>query len=133
MNHGRRSYALLLLAVACGIAKAQDPQRGLRNYQDILAGRKKLEQLTAQERDEVFQIHARVKAAQSRSGKSPSCQDAMARVESIADELADKSKRLRNCAESKNFSDDCSSEFRRVRSAQGDYESAVSTYKSECE
>jgi hypothetical protein len=39
---------------------AQDLQRGLRNYQEVMAGRKKLEQLSAQERQEVMIILRRI-------------------------------------------------------------------------
>ena len=122
---------LLLFAVAPQ-ATAQDLQRGLRNYQEIMAGRKKLDQLSPQEQQEVLIIFRRVRAAQNRSGKSSACRDAQERAESAASELADRARKLRNCAEAQDYSEDCSSEFRRVRSAHSDYESAVSSIQSEC-
>ena len=117
---------LLLVAVAQQ-ATAQDLQRGLRNYQEIMAGRKKLDQLSPQEQQEVLIIFRRVRAAQNRAGRSSACRDAQERAESAASELADRARKLRNCAEAQDYSDDCSSEFRRVRSAHSDYESAVSS------
>ena len=115
------------------LARGQDLQRGLRNYQDVVAGRKKLDQLSPQEQQEVLIVFRRVRAAHNRGNKSAACRDAADRAESAASELADRARRLRSCAESQDFTDDCDTEFRRVRSAHSDYESAVSSYKSECD
>jgi hypothetical protein len=122
---------ILLLTVMVR-SVAQDLQRGLRNYQEIMAGRKKLDQLSPLEQQEVLIVFRRVKAAQNRTGKSSACRDAQERAESAASELADRAKRLRNCAESQDYNDDCSSEFRRAKSAHSDYEDAVSSVQSEC-
>jgi hypothetical protein len=113
-------------------ANAQDWQRAFRNYQEVIEGKKKLEQLSPQERQEVFNVHRRVQAAQADSGASSDCRDAKSRAESAASELATYARRLRNCAEAQDYSNDCSSEFRRTRSAHGDYESAVSSVNSYC-
>jgi hypothetical protein len=128
-------HRLLLPLLLLGTTKhahAQDLQRGLRNYQEVIAGKKKLDQLTLQEQQEVMIIFRRVRAAQSKTGKSSSCRDAQERAESAASDLADRARKLRNCAESQDYTEDCSSEFRRVKSAHGDYESAVSSVQSEC-
>lgn len=128
---------LVVAAVVAGLilppsALAQDIQRGYRNYREVLRGTKKLEQLTPQERSEVLLVHRRIKA--NREGDSSSeCREARERARSAAQELADYSRRLRNCAEGEDFSDDCSMEFRRVRSAHSDYESATSDVSSHCE
>ena len=61
------------------------------------------------------------------------CEDARSNAESAASDLASYSRRLQRCADNGDFSDDCSSEFRRVRSAHGDYESAVSEVSSYCD
>jgi hypothetical protein len=113
-------------------ANAQDWQRAFRNYQEVIEGKKKLEQLTPQERQEVFNVHRRIQAAQADSGASSDCRDAKSRAQSAASELASYARRLRNCAEAQDYSDDCSSEFRRTRSAHGDYEDAVSSVNSYC-
>lgn len=110
---------------------AQDLQRGSKNYQDLINGRKKLEQLSPQEQQEVFIVHRRIQA-KSNSDKSPECRDAVSRVESAASELANYARRLRSCAEAQDYSDDCSTEFRRTRNAHSDYESAVSSFGSYC-
>ena len=128
---------LLTILLLVGIssweqASAQDWQRAFRNYQDIIEGKKKLEQLSPQERQEVFNVHRRIQAAEANSGASPDCRDARNRAESAASDLADYARRLRSCAEAQNYSDDCSSEFRRTRNAHSDYESAVSSVNSYC-
>jgi hypothetical protein len=60
----RHLFATLLVALATMLmhvqVSAQDLQRGLRNYQEVMAGRKKLEQLSAQERQEVMIILRRI-------------------------------------------------------------------------
>ncbi len=131
--HSRARLLLpFLLLIRAFPVTAQDLQRGLRNYQEIMAGRKKLDQLTPQEQQEVLIIFRRVKAAQDKTGKSSACREAQERAESAASELADRARKLRNCAESQDYSEDCSSEFRRTRNAHSDYESAISSVRSEC-
>ena len=132
MQNRHRLLLPLLPLVLTFKATAQDMQRGLRNYQEVMAGRKKLDQLSAQEQQEVLIVFRRVKGTQNKTGKSSQCRDAQERAESAASELADRAKRLRSCAESQDYSEDCSSEFRRVRGAHSDYESAVSSVGSEC-
>jgi hypothetical protein len=120
------------LSFASSLSFAQDLKRGLRNYQAILKGSKTLKDLTNQERQEVYIIHRRVQAQRYRSSGSQECQDAVRRAADAASELADYSRRLRNCAEAEDFTDDCSSEFSRVRSAHSDYEDATSSVSSYC-
>ncbi len=122
---------VFVFAQVAPVAMAQDLQRGLRNYQDIMSGKKKLEQLPPQERQEVLIVFRRIKA-QSSSGKSAECRDSHSRAEGAASELADYSRKLRNCAEAQDFGDDCSTEFRRVKNAYSDYEDAVSSVSSNC-
>jgi hypothetical protein len=132
-----RSFTHLILVAAFALSpalgSAQDMQRGLRNYQEIMAGRMKLEQLSPQQQQEVFLIHRRLEARRQGSNQSPDCQDARNRAQSAAQELADYARRLRSCAESQDFSDDCSSEFRRTKNSHSDYESAVSSVGSYCQ
>jgi hypothetical protein len=111
--------------------QAPNLQRGLQNYQEVILGKKKLEQLSSQEKQEVLLVYRRMKA-KSEDGKSSECRDARSRAESSASELADRSHKLRSCAEAQDYSDDCSSEFRRVKNAQSDYEDAVSSFQNEC-
>lgn len=108
-----------------------DLQRGIRNYQDVMGGRKKLEQLTQQEQQEVLTIYRRAKS-KSGEGKTAECRDARSRAATSATELADRSRRLRNCAEAQDYSEDCTSEFRRVKSAHSDYEDAVHAVGNSC-
>lgn len=124
--------ALLFTALAGSAVLAKDLQRGIRNYQDVMSGKKKLEQLSPQEREEVLIVFRRLQAQRQGSNRSPQCRDALARAESAASDLADYARRLRNCAEAQDYTDDCSTEFRRVRNAHDDYESAVSDVGSYC-
>lgn len=129
---GSWSFVVLAALLFAAPVVAQDLQRGLRNYQNIMSGKKKLEQLSPQEKQEVMIIHRRVQAQPYGSDKSPECRDALSRAESAASDLANYSRRLRNCAESQDFADDCSTEFRRVWNAHSDYEDAVSSVSSYC-
>jgi hypothetical protein len=60
------------------------------------------------------------------------CQDAIDRYNSTLDDVSSTLRRYANCVSNSRGSDDCSSEFRRLRSAQSDYEDAVGTYQREC-
>lgn len=131
MTRSRWLVALALIVFSVATC-AQDFQRGLRNYQDIMAGRKKLEQLSPQERNEVIQVHRLLRSRQSGEGKSPECRNAINEARSAASDLADQAGRLKRCAEAEDFQEDCSSEFSRTRSAHSDYESAVSDVGSNC-
>ncbi len=66
-------------------------------------------------------------------GYNSDCEDARSAAESAASDLAGHSKRLQRCAESGDYSDDCSTEFRRVRSSHSGYESAASEVSSYCD
>jgi hypothetical protein len=132
-----RVRTLIFLIFSFGVLASfpihsQDLQRGLKNYQEIMRGTKKLEQLLPEEKQEVIIVYQRLNARKSRDDKSPDCQNAISRAESSSSELADYARRLRNCAESQNYNDDCSTEFRRVKNSYGDYESAVSSVGSYC-
>lgn len=60
------------------------------------------------------------------------CDDAVQSYNSAISDIQSYLKRYTNCLSSSNGSDDCSSEFRRLRSAQSDYGSAVSSYQQYC-
>ncbi len=119
-------------AMCVSLAFAQDYNRGVRNYQDVMSGRKKLDQLTPQERQEVVQVHRHLEAAKGDSGQNSACREARSNAKNGASDLANYTRRLRSCAEAENYDDDCSSEFRRVKNSQSDYESAVSSVRSNC-
>lgn len=134
MKPSKRSLVLTALVALLTLplpSLSQDLLRGIKNYQDILSGRKKFEQLSQPEQQEVIVVHKRIQA-RSNTGKSADCRDAMSRAETSASELADYAKRLQQCADSQDYSDDCSTEYRRTRSAHSDYESAVSSVGSYC-
>jgi hypothetical protein len=123
---------VLAILICVEFAFDQDLKRGLQNYRAIMSGQKKFEQLSPDERKEVLII---LRAMQSRTrseGKSPECRDALDRAESAASDLEHYTKRLGTCAANRDFDDDCSTEYRRVRNAHSDYESAVSDVQSYC-
>lgn len=135
MNIAIRHVVLsVILAFAVpAIAQEFNYQRAAANYRAVITGQKKLEQLTEQEQKEVITMARVVRAGSASSDDgSGECREARERAESAASELADYARRLKSCAESGDTSDDCSTEFRRVKDAQHDYESAVSDVSSNC-
>ena len=60
------------------------------------------------------------------------CSDATDTYNSAISDVSDALKRYSRCLSSSNGHDACSSEFRRLKNAQSDFESAVSEYESEC-
>jgi hypothetical protein len=60
------------------------------------------------------------------------CSDATDTYNSAISDVSEALKRYTRCLSSSNGHDDCSSEFRRLKNAQSDFESAVSEYESEC-
>jgi hypothetical protein len=110
-------------------AQNYDFERGLRNYRAIMGGTKTLDQLSAEERLEVFMILQRLR---SRNESSEDCKKAKDSARSTASELEGYAKKVMRCADGSNLTDDCSSEFRRTKSAHSGYESMVSRVKREC-
>lgn len=113
-------------------AHPQDLARGARNYQLVLTGKIKLESLTAEQQREVLIVHKRAQSKRIASSGSRDCREARTAAKSAAEELADYARKLRNCAEADDLTDDCDFEFRRTKSAHEDYEEAVSKVASEC-
>ena len=64
--------------------------------------------------------------------QSSRCRDAVDQYNSAISEVSNRLRRYSTCVADSKGSDDCSSEFRRLRSAQSDFETAVSTYQSDC-
>ena len=63
---------------------------------------------------------------------SSECSDAVDSYNSALEEVGYTLKRYARCVENSGGSDDCSSEFRRLKNSQYDFETAVSSYGSEC-
>ena len=61
------------------------------------------------------------------------CKEAVDAYNTSVDTISGYLKRYSSCVGSSKGHDDCSSEFRRLRSAQSDFESAVSAYQSDCD
>lgn len=61
------------------------------------------------------------------------CSDAISTYNSALSDVSDALKRYTRCLSGSNGHDDCSSEFRRLKNAQSDFESSVSEYESECD
>lgn len=60
------------------------------------------------------------------------CQSAVDSYNAALDEISTRLRRYGSCVSDSQGEDDCSSEFRRLRSAQSDFEYAVSAYQSDC-
>jgi hypothetical protein len=60
------------------------------------------------------------------------CSNAVSTYNSVISDISSYLRRYTSCLSNSNGRDDCSSEFRRLRSAQSDFESAVSDYEREC-
>lgn len=60
------------------------------------------------------------------------CREAVDRYNSAMNEAIDTARRYSNCVAGSQGNDDCSGQFRRVKNAQSDFESAVSEYSGEC-
>jgi hypothetical protein len=63
---------------------------------------------------------------------SSDCQDAISEYNSAISDVSTALRRYTNCVSSSKGHDDCLSEFRRLKSAQSDFESAVSKFGMEC-
>lgn len=107
-------------------------QRAMQNFQAIQSGKKRLESLSQAERAEL-EILVRILSRSRAPKNSSDCRDAWDRAGSAADDLAAYAGRLKRCAEARDFRDDCDTEFRRVRNAHDDYESASSNVRSYCD
>jgi len=61
-----RPFLFIFIATALSVSSAAfaDVQRGIRNYQEIMAGRKKIEQLNRVELQEVLKVHEAVQNQQ---------------------------------------------------------------------
>jgi hypothetical protein len=66
------------------------------------------------------------------SAATADCSDATSTYNSAISDVSDAIRRYTRCLSSSNGHDDCSSEFRKLKSAQADFETAVSQYESEC-
>lgn len=60
------------------------------------------------------------------------CSSAISSYNSALSDIESYLRRYTRCLSSSDGADDCSSEFRRLRSAQSDFESAVSDYQAYC-
>jgi hypothetical protein len=60
------------------------------------------------------------------------CQEAISDFESARSDISTALQSYVNCVSSSDGHDDCSSEFETLKSAQDDFEDAVSRYESEC-
>lgn len=108
-----------------------DNNEEFRLYQQVITGQKKLEQLTPEQKQQVITIHG-IMNRSSCDGCSIECSDAKDQAESYRSDLESYANRLYRCVEGNDLTDDCSSEFRRVKLAHSDFESAVSDVSSNC-
>jgi hypothetical protein len=60
------------------------------------------------------------------------CRDATDQYKKTIDDVSQALKRYTSCVADSKGHDDCSAQFRRLRSAQDDFKSAVSIYQRDC-
>jgi hypothetical protein len=60
------------------------------------------------------------------------CQNAISEYNAAVSDISTVLRRYTRCISGSQGRDDCSTEFRRLRSVQNDFENAVSRYTSEC-
>lgn len=125
------SIILLCLSLSA-IASAADANEAVKLYQQVISGQKKLENLTQEQQMQVIAVH-KVLSRSECDGCSRDCRNAKEQAESYRSDLESYTKRLYSCVNGNDLTDDCSSEFRRVKSAHSDYESAVSDVNSDCD
>lgn len=123
------SLSMVLLMPVTSYASEDD---AYQLYQQVITGQKKLESLTPEEQRLVVAIHSSLSRS-SCDGCSDECRNAKEQAESYRSDLETYTKRLYRCLEGNDLTDDCYSEFRRVKSYHSDFESAVSEVSSYCD
>lgn len=63
---------------------------------------------------------------------SADCSDTVSQYNSALSDIESYAKKYFRCVAASSGQDDCSSEFRRLKNAQGDFELAVSSYRLDC-
>jgi len=121
-----------LILLCCSSLSRADTNEAFRLYQEVLSGQKNLEELSPEQKRQVIIIHG-ILNRNDCDGCSEDCRDAKERAESYRSDLEGYTGRLHRCIEGNDLTDDCYSEFRRVRSAHSDFESAVSEVTSYCD
>jgi hypothetical protein len=130
-SNAMRLLTFILLLSFFANASAQDlrmtEDNPLQLYNDVLSGRRSATSLTPEEKQQVLLMHDVF--ARSCGRKAGKCQA----VCEAANDLEDAAKNLAQCARRHDFSNDCHSRSRDVRSAADNYESAVSDAAGDCD
>jgi hypothetical protein len=71
-------------------------------------------------------------SAQPTFAMASDCDDAISTYNSAISDVSDAIRRYSRCLSGSSGRDDCSSEFRRLKNAQSDFETSVSRYGREC-
>jgi hypothetical protein len=111
---------------------SSDQNEAYHLYQQVMSGKKKLNSLSPEQQRQVIAIHTTLSRSRC-DGCSDECREAKEQAESYRSDLESYTKRLYQCLEGNDLTDDCYSEFRRVKSAHSDFESAVSDVNSYCD
>jgi len=67
------------------------------------------------------------------NGNQEECQELKEEAKEYREDLMKYTKRLYECLNNSNYTDDCYSEFRKVKSLHSDFESSISDISSECD
>jgi hypothetical protein len=104
-----------------------DSRRAFQIYSDVLSGKRKFDSLSQDEKIMVVQVMEAVR--RSCSNLSEQCEAAC----EAANQLQNAAEDLVACAKRHDLTNDCSRQFRDVRSEHDTYESAVSAAGGDCE
>lgn len=132
MKQTIKIFAIVLSLLVFVVPTHADTNEAFRLYQQVISGQKTIDQLTPEQQREVIVIHG-IMSRSNCDGCSEECRDARDQAESYRGDLEGYVKRLYRCVEGNDLSDDCYSEFRQVKSAHSDFESAVSDVGSYCD
>ena len=102
-------------------------------YFKVKQGLISFQSLTPAQQKNVIELDMLLSDTSTQTGDSSECREAREDADSSSDELAHYARRLMNCALSKDFDDDCSTEFRRAKNAFYEYESDSSDFDSYCD
>lgn len=117
----------MLVAPSVAWAQLTPDQQRVQMFQEVMQGRRSLQSLSPSDHRLYLQFASLMAPrCPARGEQCEAICDAAAELQSAAEDLA-------QCARRLDMSNDCSRQFRNVRSAHSDYESAVSDGDGQCD
>lgn len=129
-NKFYKTTLFILFLIALNI-KAADYNETLKLYKQIMAGQIKLDDLSPTQQRDVLAIFQELKREECENC-TDECIQNRKDANNLRGELAEYIKKLYNCIQENDLSNDCYSEFRRVKSLYSDFESSISNVSNSC-